>query len=186
MSEKLRKAIQMIAGTHVKEIKTFTATVLQVQENDFTCTIQSGEDVPAIARLKAVLETENTEGFVLIPAQNSEVIVTEINIGEYAVTGYSVIDKILLKTGDMKLQMDKNGIVLNDGTFGGLIKIEELKSELDKINQILQAILTVLQGTPVTEPGNGSPSALQQALNSALAGKTLPTYTNIENNKVKH
>lgn len=186
MSEKIRKAIQRIAGTHVKEIKTFTATVLQVQENDFTCIVQSGDDVPAVARLKAVLETENTEGFILIPAKNSEVIVTEINVGEYAVTGYSTIDKILLKAENIKLQMDKNGIVLNDGTFGGLIKIEELKSELDKINQILQAILTVLQGTPIAEPGNGNPSALQQALNSALAGKMLPTYANIENDKVKH
>jgi hypothetical protein len=186
MSEKIRKAIQMIAGTHVPSFKTFTATVLQVQENEYTCTVQSGEDIPYIARLKAVLELENTDGFILIPAKDSEVIVTEINIGEYAVIGYSAIDKILLKTKSTQIAMNKDGIVFNGGNFGGLIKIQELKNELDKINQILQAIMTVLSGAPVTEPGNGNPSALQQVLNSALADKLLPAYTNIENEKIKH
>jgi hypothetical protein len=186
MSEKIRKAIQMIAGTHVPSVKTFTATVIEVTESEYTCTVQSGEDTPYIARLKAVLEVENTDGFILIPAKHSEVIVTEINIGEYAVIGYSKIEKILLKTESTQIAMNKNGIVFNEGNFGGMIKIQELKSELDKINQILQAILSVISGAPVTEPGNGNPSALQQALNSVLAGKLLPTYANIENNKVKH
>lgn len=185
MSEKIRKAIKMIAGTHVPNTKTFTATVLQVEDSEYTCTVQAGQD-RYIARLKAVLDMEDTEGFVLIPAQNSEVIITEINVGEFAVTGYSTINKILLKTGESTLKMDKNGVVFNEGSFGGLIKIQELKSELDKINQIVQAIMTVLSGAPVAEPGNGNPSALQQVLSSAIAGKLLPTYSTIENEKIKH
>ncbi|MCS7076505.1 MAG: hypothetical protein NZ455_07345 [Bacteroidia bacterium] len=185
MSAKIRKTIQMIAGTHIKAVKTFTATVLQVHE-DYTITAQSGSDVPVIARLKAVLEVENSEGFILIPAQNSQVIITEVDLNQYAVIGYSAVDKIVLKTENIQIQMDKNGIVFNEGSFGGLIKIQELRNKLDKINQILQAIMSVFQGVPIAEPGNGSPSALQATLAAALAGKLLPTYANIENDKVKH
>ncbi|MDW8303137.1 MAG: hypothetical protein RML38_11805 [Bacteroidia bacterium] len=185
MSEKIRKAIQMIAGTHIKAIKTFTATVLQVHDN-YTITAQSGSDVPVVARLKAVLEVENSEGFILIPAQNSQVIITELDLNDYTVIGYSAVDKIVLKTENIQIQMDKNGIVFNEGSFGGLIKIQELRNKLDKINQILQAIMSVFQGVPIAEPGNGSPSALQATLAAALAGKLLPTYANIENDKVKH
>lgn len=176
----------MIAGTHTPSVKTFTATVKSVDEGGYTCEVQNGEDTPYIARLKAVLDMEDTEGYILIPEIESEVVVTEINIGDYAIIGYSKVSKILLKTEDTSLNIDKNGIVFNDGSFGGLIKINELKSELDKINQLLQAIIAVLQGVPIAEPGNGNPSALQQALNSAITGKLLPTYSRIENEKIKH
>jgi phage baseplate assembly protein gpV len=43
--------------------------------------------------------------------------------------------------------------------------------EVNAKNQILDSILTILTGPPITEPGNGSPSALQIALQTALENK---------------
>lgn len=99
-----------------------------------------------------------------------------------------------LKNGDSALWTKKGGWIVcrNDGSVelfgkdsGGLVKGKELKSQLDKNSQILQTLLAVLK-TPVPEPGNGSPSAFQAALNSALAGKTPGDFSQIESDKVFH
>ena len=70
--------------------------------------------------------------------------------------------------------------------YGGLIKVESLKDELAKNNQILQAILTIITGATIPEPGNGSPSALQKALQLALTGKQVGDFSNIASDKVFH
>jgi len=74
----------------------------------------------------------------------------------------------------------------NGGENGGLTITPELVTQLNKTNELLQAVLTVLSGTPIPEPGNGSPSALQAALKAAVAGKQLGDYTSIENPKITH
>jgi len=80
----------------------------------------------------------------------------------------------------------KDGTIeINGKNFGGLIKIEELKAQLEKNREILQTFLAVL-ATPVNEPGAGNPSAFQAALLAALAGKVPGNYSNIENAKVNH
>jgi len=74
---------------------------------------------------------------------------------------------------------------VNGKNLGGLIKINELKAQLEKNRVILQTILTVL-ATPVNEPGAGNPSAFQAALLAALTGKVPGDFSNIENTKVNH
>ncbi len=76
-------------------------------------------------------------------------------------------------------------VELNGSGFGGLVKVEELRTQLEKNSSILQSILTTL-ATPIPEPGNGSPSAFQAALNTALIGKTPGDFTAIESGKVFH
>lgn len=97
-----------------------------------------------------------------------------------------------LKDGDAAIYNEKVSIILtedkikiNGDDLGGLIKINELKKELEKNNQILQTILSVCS-IPVNETGNGAPSSFQQALNIALKGKTIADFSNIENDKVLH
>lgn len=86
-----------------------------------------------------------------------------------------------------ELNIDVTQTVFNGGNNGGLIKIEELKNELAKYTQLLQAILSVINVLPgINEPGNGAPSAFQAALKTAVTGKQLPTFTTIENTTIKH
>lgn len=95
-------------------------------------------------------------------------------------------DVAVYTEGGAKIVLHEDEVYINGGKNGGLIKIEELKKELEKNNQILQSIINVCLNSVVNEPGNGSPSALQTALKSVLAGKQVANYANIENEKVKH
>ena len=86
--------------------------------------------------------------------------------------------------GDYKIKTEGN-IELNGSDFGGLIKIEELKMQLQKNTAILNGILETLKA-PVTEPGNGAPSVFQAALITAVGAMQTGDFSNIENKKVKH
>lgn len=100
----------------------------------------------------------------------------EIDSGESALWNEDGATVVARKDGSVEL---------NGKDFGGLVKIEELKTQLEKNRQILQIFLQVLQ-TPIPEPGNGAPSAFQAALAAALGGRSPGDFSNIENNKVNH
>lgn len=98
-----------------------------------------------------------------------------------------------INEGDTCIYNEKISIIINEDKIkiggddlGGLIKIEELKKELEKNNQILQSIITICTGAPIPEAGNGANSAFQLALAAALAGKTIANFSNIENTKITH
>lgn len=186
MSE-LKEAIKKIAGTHKRDyVGLYMCAVDSVNESDRTCvcTPLSGEYNGQLTDVN--LSAEPNDGMLLIPEIGSTVVVLSSTNSEYYVVMCSDIQKYLLTVGNSQLVIVDNEIKYNDGGFGGLIKIEELKSELDKVNGILQAIMNILSGAPITEAGNGAPSALQVALSAAILGKSLPTYRTIENTKIKH
>jgi hypothetical protein len=92
----------------------------------------------------------------------------------------------LINAEDVELvEIKSDTIKINGGEFGGLTITPKLVEELNKNNAILEAILQVIS-TPVNEPGNGSPSAFQFALNTALAGKQTGDFSEIENEKILH
>ena len=157
---------------------------------------------------KEVIEAQilQPSGFTSVPIKDKRAFITNINTNYKVILAFEdLIDeglkegeaciyssddsgnikaKIkLLKDGSIELEGEK--IKLNGDSLGGLIKIEELKKELEKNNQILQIILQVCS-IPVNEAGNGSPSVFQQTLNAALQGKTIGNFNNIENDKVLH
>lgn len=89
------------------------------------------------------------------------------------------------KDGGFVIARSDKTVELNGTEHGGLIKIAELKKELEKTNAFLKAFVQVLQ-VPVTEAGNGAPSAFQAALNGALSSLQLADFSQIENTKVQH
>lgn len=77
-------------------------------------------------------------------------------------------------------------VIINGGNNGGMTITPTLRAELQKNNAILQALLNVINGAPIPEPGQGSPSALQSALSGAVTGRQVGDFSQIENDKVKH
>jgi hypothetical protein len=117
--------------------------------------------------------------------------------GKTVIIGY-VNRNQLAGIGETRLfSTDGNGVLKtyihlkNDGTqeIGGnadnLVRYSVLKSEYDKTKDALDAIMSVLTGAPINEPGSGSPSALQAALLAALTGKSTGDITGAKIEQIK-
>lgn len=145
--------------------------VLSVDEEKLTCTVQeleSGQELFQV-RLNAAATSLQT---VLIPSLDSIVLV--------ALIGNNRQSRFVA----MVSQVDK--VYLNGGENGGLTITPKLVEELEKTNDLITALINVISGAPITEPGNGSPSALQAALSSAISAKSLGDFSEIENEKIMH
>jgi hypothetical protein len=138
-------------------------------------------------QLQAIKEGSG-KSLVIVPAKGSSVLIGNVE----QCTGFVLMqadkaERILVKQADgMYIDVIKDVIKLNGDSEGGVLIEKKLVDELKKVNDILQAIMTILSGPPIPEPGSGAPSALQTALKGVLAGKLLPAYLQITNDKVKH
>ncbi|MBS2099192.1 hypothetical protein [Carboxylicivirga linearis] len=76
-------------------------------------------------------------------------------------------------------------IQFNGGSNGGLTITPTLKDNLEKNNAILKAMLDVITGPELTQAAN-TPSVLQVALKTAVTGKEMGDFAEIENTKIMH
>ena len=95
-------------------------------------------------------------------------------------------DEFLITNGTTSITLKSGELNLNGSNLGGLIKINELTSNLNKNAAVLTALLGILQGPSINEAGNGNPSSLQTVLRAALSGKNADDFSQIENAGVKH
>ncbi|UTY31734.1 hypothetical protein [Treponema putidum] len=130
----------------------------------------------------------------------------EYDTGRYKIISPNESIKIDIKDDDEKevkveafgteLKIDKDGNIdvkvangkklnLNGDNFSGLVKADELISQLQKNTAILNGILGTLKA-PITEAGNGAPGAFQGALMTAIGALQTGDFSNIKNDKVLH
>lgn len=69
----------------------------------------------------------------------------------------------------IKSRVDGNIEINGNEDFA--VRYNKLKEEYDKTKDVNDTILSIINGAPIAEPGNGSPSAFQAALAAALSGK---------------
>lgn len=186
-NHQLKQAIQQLAGTHLKDevfVDVCTVTSVDVSTRTCTCTPITGPSTTGFINVRLMAAVD--DGVLYIPTIGSTIIVCHTKHNQPLVLMYSQLDKMVFDAGSSTLQITDGSIQFNDGSFGGLTKTQELKAQLDKTNALLQALLTVINGTPIPEAGNGSPSGLQTALKAALSGQQLGDYSAIENTAVTH
>lgn len=168
LADALRALTRKPTINHVCKVLEVTGKICRVEP------IDGGAEITGV-RLSPVTDNTN-EGLLITPEVNSYVMVSEVKINnsesKYYVSGWSRITdiKMLTTTGD---------------SFS-MVKAETLITELNKTRSLLNAVLTVINGAAIPEPGNGSPSALQAALKTAVTSQELGVFTNIKNDKIKH
>jgi hypothetical protein len=91
------------------------------------------------------------------------------------------------ENGELKmwLHLKNNGTAEFGGDVDNMVRYSELKTGYDKTKAALDAILTILNGAPIPEPGNGAPSALQTALAAALVGKNTGDISGAKIDEIK-
>ncbi len=145
-------------------------TAKDVDKVKRTCTfVPAGDEAESLdVRFQPLMGS--VRGLAIIPVEGSAIAVTFVNQYTGIVVGAEDIDEIIYQGGEN----------------GGLINIETLKTELAKNNAIITNLLTVLNGVPITEAGNGAVSALQAVLSTAVEGLPVGDFNGMEDKLFKH
>lgn len=145
-----------------------------------TCTVKVDNLSISDVRLKPI--NENTEDEILLtPKVGTNVLVGSLsgNLLNLFVLQADSLSEAYLKVNEMSFKLDKNGISMNNGQNGGMVKIDEMISWMQKVYQDLQT----LKGQLATHPtaGNGAPLAL--TFSPSVPNPLKPTF---EDTKAKH
>lgn len=174
LQEAIKLLVERSNARH--ELYCTLCTVNSVDNNERTCEVTplNGNADLGSVRIQATLEL--AEGLYIEPKVNSTVLVAYINQTQAAVIQCSEIENIYI---------DTNGnTVFNGGHNGGLIKISDLVTKLNNLENKVNEIVTWSSAhthTGVT-PGPGSSGTAV-----GIVGSLTPTTVNeLENDKVQH
>lgn len=176
LNDQLIQAIRQIAGVHLKDnVYTFDCTVDSVKESDFECDVIAigGNATTKIPSVR--LAAEANDGFTLIPKVGSTVTVTITDRGLAYISMFSDIDKVKVVINKTLITITDGEIKFNDGSFGGLIKIEAITNKLNQLVAQVQAQLPLIAAGIAAGGGSYSPGTLSSFVK-----------TDYENDKINH
>lgn len=163
-AQELHKKLLQITASPVV---CFHATVTEVDIATRTCTVQppGQSEIPNV-RLRAAIDGDKS-GIIELPEVGSSVLVQYVGnkSDNLQLLRPSKISKIIVSNADESLKH----------------LLEDTYAELNKTRSLINALVTIIGGAPIAEPGNGSPSALQAALSAAIAAESLGDYNSINN-----
>jgi len=169
--------------------KSFIGIVNSVNEDNYTCDVDpvGGGAKFYDIRLKAVVDFEDVS-IIVIPEVGSSVVCSPIehNSNTLFISLFGRIKRVSIKVssgGSMAIEADGT-VKLNGDSFSGLVKSDELKSQLDKTNAVVNAIVEALTSW-VVAPSDGG-AALKVFATALLAGKVTGDYSDIKNEAVQH
>jgi hypothetical protein len=160
----------------------FAGTVKSVNTTDCTChvlPIDGSADMPDV-KLRGVNDGADF-GAVLFPKVGANVVVAKL-MGNYNNTVMLMCDSFesvqIKQQNGITINVDAFGnIELNGGQFGGLVKVGQLVSRLNAIEQALNSIKGAFTAWV---------PALKIAITPYLSPISQTTVSSIENPKVKH
>lgn len=100
-------------------------------------------------------------------------VVGEVNLSATKNINVSTDESVVFLPKKLSVGEDPEPMLLGNTT----------QTELNKDNSILTALVGIINGTPIPEPGNGAASALQTALKGAITGKTNADFSKIKSEK---
>lgn len=176
----IMEAIQAIVAPMIK-VQSFVGKVTSVDKDTDTCEVVPQEGgAERECRLTSVTNTGDGSKWVLYPKVGSFVTVSILNnLKEYCfVSQFFELDEVVINC---------NKITFNGGENGGLIKIDELVSRMNSIENALSALRNQYNShTHLYSPGPSAqvPSATPIPVNQSGIGST--SKSALENPKIKH
>lgn len=161
----------------------FPARVVSVQGD--TCTVNI--DVLDISGVRLTpTTTERKDSLLITPEADSYVLVGSLS-GDYNNLCVLAIDtpaSVMIAIGEISVMMDKEGIVLNGGELGGLVKLEAVTKKLNALESQFNELKNILKAwAPVANDGGAT---LKSAISTWAGQPVTSTNTSeLENKKVK-
>jgi hypothetical protein len=185
----IQTAVEKLAGTFKKDtVEMLVGTVKSVDESKSTCTvvIENGVELPNV-----LLQAGVCDGLQVIPKKDSGVVVIKSTYNQPFIAVYSDVEKYYLQVGDGSLTVFKDTsnnqplIQLNDGSYGGLIKIQELVNKINAIENLLNGFITIYNTHAHTATSLGSPTTVPSSVETQTISP-ITQKSDIENTKVNH
>lgn len=173
---------RMMPKTTISQ-SVFTAKIISVE--GLTCTIDYDGFVLSDVRL---IPTTSVDGnrVLLIPAKKSYVLVMSDSgdLSNLWVARIDTAEKVEIVCDDISVEVSKEGVILNGGSLGGMVKVRDITTKLNTIELSLNALKAVFASWVVVPSDGGA--ALKSAI-AQWAGQPIvqTKVADIENTKVK-
>lgn len=176
MSDEIRQTIQKLAGTHLVDITHMAvAQVISSNVDACTCTVEMVTGKTTARRETVALMADVSDGLLLIPANGSTVIVAWSERNNPYVAMFSDLQDVYL---------DATGkITMNQGTDGGLVKVRDLVTKLNALENKVNAIISSYNAHVHPDPVSGSTGTPTVPITGTL---TPTQVVDIENPNVTH
>lgn len=179
MSNEIKQVIRKLAGTdNWDKHTTILCKVNTVDIASRSCSVIPVGGDASTEIFDVQLMANVNDGLLLVPVIGSEVFITYTVRKLYYVSFFSELDKVFLIT--------KTLTQLNDGSFGGLIKIAELVNRINGIENLLNGLISLYNAHthPGVQAGAGvtSPTTSQETTTIA----PITTRDDFENPLITH
>jgi hypothetical protein len=179
----IKEGIQRLANTFGKDyVSTVDCNVTAVNESNRTCSVEPITTSLATGFNEVALTADPNDGFICYPEIDSTVRVAVTNKGEKYILQFSDLSKIRITIGNSEIVVKDSDITFNDGNLGGLVKLNDLITKLNNLENKVNAIISTFNSH--THIGNlGAPTAPPTI---PISGTLTPTQkTDLENTKIK-
>lgn len=162
--------------------------VSNIDESKRICDISIDEDITlSNCRLNAIIDSYENH-LLIVPKDNS--MVAFITVGgkltEPLIIAYSEIEKVLLTIGESDILIEDGKIEMNGGNLGGLIKLQQLESNLDKLKKYVEDLATMASSAmaPMAALDGGASVATFNTNWGAM--KAAFSFDDMEDTKITH
>jgi len=187
MSSELRQikeGIQRLAGTFGKDyVSTVDCDVTAVNESNRSCSVTPLTTSLVTGFDEVFLCADPNDGLICYPEIGSTVRVAVTNKGEKYVLQFSDLQKLRITIGESELTVVDGTIYLGDGSYGGLVKVNDLISKLNNLENKVNDLLNTFNLHTHVASAFGSPTTPPP---TPVIGLLTPTIvSDLENNAIK-
>lgn len=165
----IRELIQELAKGEMQELYSTVCTVTAVDSTERTCDVMPVNGDAKILGVRLQAGLNGTVGFVMLPAVDSQVVVTWLN----KTTGY------------VALMSEVEEVELHGGQFGGILKVNESVQRWNNIEYDINQLKQIFASW-VTVPQDGGAALKTLAATWASTQLQATNNSDVENDKVKH
>lgn len=177
MSKERDCATKLRAIVGKEPFQTFVAKVTKV--DGATCTVQRLFDDMELEEVRLNCHSTENEGVVIVPETGSMVLITSIDGRCWFVSQCSKVEKITIDATDK--------IIFNGGNNNGLVKIEELKRNLNSLKNYVEAmasaVLSAFNAVGAGPAASGSAGA--GSFEGSMTGRSI-SFEDMEDDKITH
>lgn len=155
--QKIKEAVQKLSGTHLKdEVFLVACSVNSVDQDSGTCEVTTISSTSEITIPNVLLQAEVSDGLFLVPKVDSVVFVAYTKRVQPYIALFSDLDYVGITVGGTVIEIKNGSIAIGDGSYGGLIKIQDLVTKLNNLENAFNDL--VAKYNLHVHAGNGTPT----------------------------